>query len=106
MKMTRLAALTFAGLLCSSALPAFADDSTGPTNPAAKGTNPAAVGVPSGTDATLPNRNVDGSTAPRNGTSSDVKPQDTGNPEGSSMGGSSTKPDASKGDGHGSDSKN
>ncbi|MBD8594581.1 hypothetical protein IFT75_14275 [Pseudomonas sp. CFBP 8758] len=95
-----------AGLLAAAAVPAMADNSTGPTNPAAKGTVPSAVGVPAGTDSGMTNRNTDGTAAPRNGTSTDIKPQNTGNPEGSSMGSAVTKPGSGTmdgGDGTGSE---
>ena len=95
-----------AGLLAAAAVPAMADNSTGPTNPAAKGTVPSAVGVPSGTGTNMPNGNTDGSAAPRDGTSTQIKPQNTGNPEGSSMGGAVTKPESGSmdnGDGTGSE---
>ena len=108
MRLKPLATLALASLVGMAALPAFADNSTGPTNPAAKGTDPAAVGVPSGTGSSMPNGNVDGSAAPRDGTSSEIKPQNTGNPEGSSMGGDATKPQTGtpdKVDGSGSEGK-
>lgn len=67
MMTTRLTALTLAALLGASALPALADDSTGPTNPTSSGTNsaagvrPGSVGVPTGTSADKRNANTDGS---------------------------------------------
>ncbi len=100
MKPVSLNALALAGLLCAAALPAFADSSTGTTNPAMQGSG-----------KNLPNGNVDGSAAPgtpASGTAKPIKPQDTGNPEGSTMGGmgGATNPENSKthmGDGSGSE---
>lgn len=106
MKNTRMTAVLLAAALTASTGWAVADNSTGPTNPAAKGTVPAEIGVPSGTSTNMPNGNTDGSASPRNGTSTQIKPQNTGNPEGSSMGGAVTKPDAGShdmGDGTGSE---
>jgi len=105
MKNVRITTLLLSGLLASAALPALADNSTGPTNPG-QGTAPSSVGVPTGTGTNLPNGNTDGSATPRDGTSTQIKPQNTGNPEGSSMGGAVTKPDAGShdmGDGTGSE---
>ena len=102
----RINAILLAGLLSTTAVSAMADNSTGPTNPAAKGTVPSAVGVPSGTGTNMSNGNTDGSAAPRDGTSTQIKPQNTGNPEGSSMGGTATKPESGShdmGDGTGSE---
>ncbi|MFF7709271.1 hypothetical protein [Pseudomonas sp. NPDC007930] len=88
MNTRRLTSFCLSALLGLSCASAFADASTGTTNPAPKGTNPSSVGVPSGTGTAMPNGNTDGSAAPREPTSGDVlKPQSGGNPEGSSMGG-------------------
>jgi hypothetical protein len=69
MMTTRLTALTLAALLGASALPALADNSTGPTNPSststgtnsASGALPGTVGVPTGTSGDKRNANTDGS---------------------------------------------
>ncbi|MBD1551280.1 hypothetical protein [Pseudomonas typographi] len=89
MKTTRLSSLCLTALLGLSSAGAFADASTGPTNPTSKGDTPGAVSTPPGTGnpagaATDP--------APGNGTSDGLKPQTGGNPEGSSMGGDTTRP--------------
>lgn len=101
MKTVHWATLALTALLGASALPALADDSTGPTNPAATGTVPAEIGVPSGTGTRMENGNVDGSAAPRapgEGGTVKIKPQESGNAEGSSMGSSTVKPDSSSSD--------
>lgn len=94
---TSFTALTLAAIMAGCSIGAQADDSTGPTNPAPKGTAPSTIGVPNGTNTGLPNGNTDGSVAPVTpGTSGgNITPQKTGNPEGSSMGG--TKNDAGSG---------
>ena len=85
---TSLTALTLSLMLAGAAGLAQADNSTGPTNPAPKGTNPATVGVPAGTGNGMSNGNTDGSAdtaSPTNSKSSAQQPA-SGNPEGSSMG--------------------
>lgn len=95
MTTARWAALALTTLLSAGA---FADDSTGPTNPAnpngAIGTTPAEIGVPSGTGTRMQNGNTDGSAAPNMPAGSQPIKPIGGNPEGSSMGNSNTKPDS------------
>ncbi|MGI4838252.1 MAG: hypothetical protein ACRYF9_11595 [Janthinobacterium lividum] len=90
---TSFTALTFALVMAGCSIGAQADDSTGPTNPAPKGTNPSTVGVPAGTSQGMPNGNTDGSatTGSAGSSGANITPQKSGNPEGSSMGGQTNK---------------
>lgn len=90
---TSFTALTFAAIMAGCSIGAQADDSTGPTNPAPKGTAPSSVGVPTGTSKGLPNANTDGSAAPMSPGSSgaDITPQKTGTAEGNLEDGTTNK---------------
>lgn len=91
MKITSLALAATFGLFSAGA---FADASTGTTQPAPKGSDPSSVGVPSGSGSGMPNGNTDGSATPRAPGNGMGKPQNGGNPEGSSMG--ATEPQNSR----------
>jgi hypothetical protein len=90
---TSFTALTIAFVMAGCSIGAQADDSTGPTNPAPKGTNPTTLGVPAGTNKGMPNGNTDGSatTGSAGSSGANITPQKSGNPEGSSMGNQTNK---------------
>ena len=99
MKTTRLTALALATLLGAAALPALADNSTGPTNPAMTGTKghtgtqPGTLATPDGkhpgtasgaaTTETAPSSDV---TEPQNGNNDIDTPEDNADEEGSGTG--------------------
>lgn len=90
---TSFTALSFALVMAGCSVGVQADDSTGPTHPAPKGTNPSTLDVPAGTSKGMPNGNTDGSatTGSAGSSGANITPQKSGNPEGSSMGDQTNK---------------